>query len=67
MLGKSFIFNGNSIPYTTTEAQAAGWLAQIFWKTVAVENSQQQRQDFHGVESNPTFARGRLITLEGDY
>jgi len=65
MIGKSFIYNGNTIPYTGTEARANNWLADIDWTDLSVDNSSLNRQDFHGVISNPTFARGRLMTVSG--
>jgi len=49
-----------------TAAKSAGWLAQdIQWKDVIVQNSRIIRQDWHGIIANPTFARGRLITING--
>jgi len=65
MIGKNFVFNGNSIPYTTAEGASAGWLVDFDWLTPEQRNSQISRQDFHGVISNPTFMEGRLIEISG--
>jgi hypothetical protein len=66
MVGKNFIYNGVSIPYTTAEGRAAGWYADVLWMTPSVRNLQTQRQDFHGMISKPTFAEGRLISVNGE-
>ena len=68
MIGTNFKYKGSQIPTEKTEAKAAGWLVEkLEWTGVTVENSQITRQDTHGTFSNPTFARGRLITLEGQF
>ena len=66
MLGKNFIYDGVSIPYTTAEGRAEGWYADINWATPSVRNVQTARQDFHGMVSKPTFAEGRLIEVSGE-
>ncbi|MGB0707303.1 MAG: hypothetical protein ACPGTI_08860 [bacterium] len=65
MIGKDFIYNSNTIPYTTAQGVAAGWLAFFDWATPEARNSQIPRQDFHGVISSPTFMEGRLIGIDG--
>ena len=66
MLGKDFIFNGLTIPWSKAQGIAAGWYADVDWKSVAVRNFQTPRQDFHGTVSAPTFMEGRLITVSGE-
>ena len=66
MIGKNFIFDGNTIPWTKAQGISAGWYADFDWHPPAVRNSQIARQDFHGVRANPTFAEGRLITVSGE-
>ena len=65
MIGKNFLYNSNTIPYTATQGAASGWLADFDWVTPESRNSQIPRQDFHGVISSPTFMEGRLIGING--
>ncbi len=66
MIGKNFVFNGVSIPYTTSEGRAAGWYAEIKWTGIPTRNFTSSRQDFHGSISKPTFADGKLIDIQGE-
>lgn len=65
MIGKNFTYNSNTIPYTTAQGTANGWLADFDWVSPEARNSQIPRQDFHGVISSPTFMEGRLIQIDG--
>jgi len=66
MLGQLFTYKGEEIPYTKTQALVAGWIADIIWTDVIVENSSISKQTYHGSVSNPTFARERLIQITGE-
>ncbi|MES2395073.1 MAG: hypothetical protein V4549_03680 [Bacteroidota bacterium] len=66
MIGKDFVFDGVSIPYTTAEGKAAGWYADVKWTGVATRNFTTSRQDFHGTIAKPTFADGKVIDISGE-
>lgn len=64
MLGSNFSYDGTTIP--TYKSQSTDWIAEnIKWATPVIQNSQINKQDFHGIISNPTFARARLIIING--
>jgi len=66
MIGYNWKYNGETIPTFYSDSVAVNWnVSNINWTEVSVDNSQIARQDWHGVLSNPTYARGRLITIEG--
>jgi hypothetical protein len=66
MLGYNWKFKGTTIPTTVADGIANKWMVvDIVWNTTTVENSEVSRQDWHGIISNPTYARSRLITITG--
>jgi len=66
MLGNNWNFDGTPLPTAKDEAITAKYLIQnVKWSRVNLQNSEIPRQDYHGVVSNPTLSRGRLITVEG--
>lgn len=66
MLGKNFIYDGVSLPYTAVEGRTAGWYADVKWSGLTTRNFVRSRQDYHGTISNPTFADGKLIEVRGE-
>lgn len=67
MIGKNYNFDGNTIPYTGAAAKTAKWLADFKIHTVATETPELPRQDWHGAITSPTYARGRLIPVNGEF
>lgn len=66
MIGKNYFYKSSAIPTFKDDAISSGWIAtDIDWNPPTIENSQINRQDYHGVVSNPTISRGRIIEISG--
>lgn len=67
MFGKNYIFNGTPIFNDKTNSNTNKWVADVNPANVNTSTSETNRQDYHGIIAYPTFARGRVISISGEF